>query len=812
MATTETENGAAAMAEQYEPFTPFQEGYAFEAEPSALSLLEHSEAPLPATPFASEYQGEEGEDGESLELRELLFELYDQEFDETLEALSSEMWEALNERAEPFGETESGPSAEQFLQEWSAPVREAAETMLENIAEAASELDAASLTEAEVDQLFERFEPRETGLEAHFEDFLGGLWKKAKTFTVNAVGSLGKGIVQAAGQGLSMLPGIGGLLKQLKGLVRPLIERVLRGAVNRLPTTLRPAAKQLAQRMLGLRLEVEEAQLEAAPAAADVGALQREFDLEAGALLFAPDEVSREVVLSEALTSGEEEGEGSVAELQEARARFVDDLEKGVDPAQAMEQFLPAVMALLPIARTVIRVIGRDRVRDFFVNACAAAISNYIDPAQAKKLSRALVDTSMRMVSLEASEGEVESEAGDPRVAYEAIAQTLEDTMRRLGELDETAFEDETVLEASVAEAFREAAAENFPPQLIVPELHEAPLRATWALMPRRRQPKYYKKYTHVFDVELTPQVANSVTTFGGKKLGAVLRQQLGVTLPVRAKVHIYQAIAGTTLPRIARLERGVPGMSGKHGKVQLHPLTRQAAGVLLHHPRLGRDVPGAFRSSRRAIAIGQRFYFLQISGAKPITVPTRSGGTRVRRPSDVNITLDFPRDEFRVFLYLSEADSQEIAAKIRKRDLTSVLILSKRVYDSGVRVALSGDIQRHVKILMEQMPQEQFLGSVLAKVADAVKQQLARKIVDWVTKAIADYMKAAGGEFVAATESPADGVSIVIRLKSPPGAPLLRKVLRGEGIGIGAMADLGSVFRGVPQLSVKTVPGFRHD
>lgn len=808
MATTETENGAAAQAEQYEPFTPFQEGYAFEAEPSALSLLEHSEAPLPVTPFASEYQGEEGEGGESSELRELLFELYDQEFDETLEALSSEMWEALNERAEPFGEMGAAQSSEQFLQEWSAPVREAAETMLENIAEAASELDAASLTEAEVEQLFERFEPRETGLEAHFEDFLGGLWKKAKTFAVNAVQTVGKGVAQ----GISMIPGLGGLLKTLKGLVRPLLEKVLRGAVNRLPTTLRPAARQLAQRMLGLRLELDESQFEAAPAAADVGVLQREFDLEAGALLFAPDETSRELVLSEASTRGEEEGEGNVAELQEARARFVDDLEKGVDPQQAMEQFLPAVMALLPIARTVIRVIGRGRVVDFLANACAGAIRNYVDPAQARQLSRALIDTGMRFISLEASEDEVESEAGDPRVAYEAIAQTLEDTMRRVGELDETAFEDETVLEASVAEAFREAAAENFPPQLIVPELHEAPLRATWALMPRRRQPKYYKKYTHVFDVELTPQVANSVTTFGGKKLGAVLRQQLGVTLPVRAKVHLYQAIAGTTLPRIARLERGVPGMGGRHGKVQLHPLTRQAAATLLHHPRLGRDVPGAFRSSRRAIAMGQRFYYLQISGAKPVTVPTRSGGTRVRRTSDVNITLDFPRDEFRVFLYLSEADSQEIAAKIRKRDLTSVLLLSKRVYDSGIRVALSGDIQRHVKILMEQVPQEQFLGSVLAKVADAVKAQLARKIVDWVTKAIADYMKAAGGEFVAATENAADGVSIVIRLKNPPGSPLLRKVLRGEGIGIGAMADLGAVFRGVPQLSVKTVPGFRHD
>jgi hypothetical protein len=797
---TEAENGAVAEAERYEPFTPFQESYVFEAEPSALGLLEHSEAPLPVTPFASEYEGEEGEAGESLELRELLFELYDQEFDETLESLSSEAWEALNERSEPFGEMGSPQSGEQFLQEWLAPVREAGETMLENIAEAAGEMDVATLTEAEVDQLFERFEPRETGLEAHFEDFLGSVWKKVKTVAKKAV--------DIAKKGISMIPGLGALIGKLKGLVWPLLQKVLRSALDRLPPALRPAARQLAQRLFGARLELEEPEFEASPAAADVAAVQREFDMETAALLFAPDDASREVVLSEALTEGEDEG-GSVSELQEARARFVDELEKGVDPQQAMEQFLPAVMAILPIARTVIAVIGRKRVVNTLAGLLTGLVSKYIPAETARPLSSAIVDAGLRLISLEAP---VEGEAGEPRLAYEAIAQTVEDTVRRVGELDEVAFEDETVLEASAAEAFREAAAENFPPQLITPELHEAPLRATWALMPRRRQRKYYKKYTHVFDVELTPQIANSIATFGGKKLGAVLRQQLGVSLPVRAKVHLYQAIAGTTLPRIARLERGVPGMSGRHGTVQLHPLTRQAAGLLLHHPRLGRDVPGAFRSSRRSIAIGQRFYYLQISGTKPVTVPTRSGGTRVRRASDVNITLDFPRDEFRVFLYLSEADSQEIAAKIRKRDLTSVLLLSKRVYDSGVRVALSGDIRRHVKILLESMPQEQFLGSVLGKVADAVKAQLARKIVDWVTKAIADYMKAAGGEFVAATEAPADGVSIVIRLKSPPGAPLLRKVLRGEGIGIAAMANLGSAFRGAPQLSVKTVPGFRHD
>ena len=79
--------------------------------------------------------------------------------------------------------------------------------------------------------------------------------------------------------------------------------------------------------------------------------------------------------------------------------------------------------------------------------------------------------------------------------------------------------------------------------------------------MPLGRRRKYYKKYTQVFDVEITPQIADALKTFGGTTLSAFLKDQLGVTPPVRARVHLYQAIPGTTLRRIAQLEQGVPGL-----------------------------------------------------------------------------------------------------------------------------------------------------------------------------------------------------------------------------------------------------------
>src|SRR5204863_8825824 len=122
-------------------------------------------------------------------------------------------------------------------------VRRAADTMLENIAQAVTEHDVASMSEGELDRFFEQFEPRGTGLEPYFEDFLGGLWNKVKS-----VASTGLDILQ---KGITLIPGLGGLISKLRELVKPLLRRVLRTAIDKLPPTLQPIARQLAQRVLG---------------------------------------------------------------------------------------------------------------------------------------------------------------------------------------------------------------------------------------------------------------------------------------------------------------------------------------------------------------------------------------------------------------------------------------------------------------------------------------------------------------------------------------------------------------------------------
>jgi hypothetical protein len=511
------------------------------------------------------------------------------------------------------------------------------------------------------------------------------------------------------------------------------------------------------------------------------------------------------VIASEAVYEAERVDEAPIAQLHEARARFVDEIERGVDPRAALESFIPAIVAVQPIARAAIGIIGRGRVVDFLAGFLAKLIAKYVPPEASKQLSQAIVDAGLRLISLEApSEAEVQALAPD------TLAATVEDTVRRIAELDETIFEHADLFEAEATAAFHEAAAENFPAQLLIPALHEASSPGTWVSMPLGRQRrKYYKKYTRVFDVELTPQVAESLRTFGGTTIAAFLKDQLGVTPPVQVRVHVYQAVAATSLGRVARLERGVRGLgtAAKGSWMQFHPLSPEAAGMLFQQPKLGRRVPPGFGLSRRRIAVGQRFYFLEVAGARAAQAsPAR------RRSSEVNVTLDFPKDEFRVFVYLGEADAQEIAAKVRARDVAAAVIAARKIYEAGVVTALGGQIQRHVKIVTEALPQEEFVGRLVKRLTEQVKRMLAKKVAAWVGRGVADQIAARAGELVAATEDPAEGATLVVTIVNPPGAPVLRKLLRGDGIGREAIGDLESLFRGDPKVTAATVSGYRFD
>ncbi len=807
MSSTETESGSVATEAYSPPQTPFLESYDLpQIEGPATRQAENFVPTGTQTPFVTEYYGEApGMTAEASNLEQLLFEMYSSEMNEAIAEMVQEGAALASERAEELGETfGGGATSEQLLEQWLEPVREQAETMLSNVAEALTQQDVQTMSETELEQLFEQFEPRDTGLAPHFENFLGGLLKKGL--------GLVKGVVNMAKQGIAsairLIPGLGPLLNKLKGLIKPLLNRVLKFALDRLPPGLRPAGQRLARQLLGEQLE--EAPTGEAPATAEVNWIQEQFDREAAQLLFAADEAEQEAVIGESSTETERADSNVVNELQEARARFIEEvsnLERGQDPTQALENFLPAIMAVLPLVRTGISLIGRGNVVNFLAKYLAQLIRRYIGPEAATPLSQAIVDTGLRMMTLEAP-----TQAETRPLAGAAIAGTIEDTIRRVAEHGEAVFESQALLEAVASEAFQEAAAENFPPQLLRPEIQEASqVQGTWVYMPLNRRRKYYKKYTQIFDVEISPQVAAAIKTFGGTTLAAALRDQLGVQGTVRARMHLYQATCGTWLSRISKFEQ-VPGLgsAAQSAWSQIHPLTPEAAGTLLRQPGLGKRTSPKFLSNRNLVAVGQRFYYLEIPGVRP---PSPLPGFKGRpRSSQINLTLDFPKNEYRAFVYLSEADAQEVAAALRRRDVTAAVTISRKVVIAGVRTVVGGRLRSHIKIRNETPSQEQFLGAVLEKAGQIVLEALIAKLIEWIGRAIADYHQARADEFIRATQDQRYGVTIVVTLRNPPGASLVRRALKGESISPLELANPRAVFSGLPSLSATTVAGFRFD
>ena len=816
-----TEVFAPAQTEEYVPASPFAE--TFQLSETEAGQLEAPTATVGLeSPFRSEYLGEAYERGESPEREAygtMVASLYEMEFSEALYELGAE----AAAYAHQFGEQEatSPGELEQYVERYVAPLGAEAETLFERLAERYAQHDIAGMSEAEVDRLFETIQPGYGHLSPAFEGFLSGLWNKAKSIAKSAINVVKSGVA-AVGK---FLP-LGWIFNKLKPLIKPLLQRVLQFALDRLPAPLRPIASKLAARLFGkIGLGEVEAEAEAqtemtsetneALAHPDPDSIQREFDARVASLFFARDEADREVISGEATMETLESGEDRVATLDAARETFANEvthLQRGQDPTAQLENFLPAVMAAL---RVGISVIGRQRVVNFLANYLAGVIKPYIGAEMATPLSNAIVSTGMSLVGLE-----VPTER--QQLAGEAIASAVEGTVRRLGEQGSHIFEDQRLLEAATQEAFNEAAAESFPPQMIREQLLEVSPKSgvlgTWVLRPAQGR-KRYKAYTHPIDVQVTNQIANTVLSFGSIPLDEFLRSRFGVNPPVKAKAYLYEAISGTTVSAIARNESRVPilGPAARKPWRYFLPLTCQTAGLLFGEPNLGRDVANQFLMSPRRVTIGERFVVLVPEGARPAVVKpgtTGSVGTTITklptgRASQVNVTLDFPNSQVRAFIYLSERDTQAIAASIRKGEsATPALMLVRDVYVATLRSMLSGNASRHVKVIHEAAAQEQWVGAALGAVGEALLKKVADKIIEWVGLAISEYFTRKRQEFEAAANKRADGVTMIIIVTHNSMMQVIERAISGNAFRAGLALTKALVLPA--QVNITTVAGFR--
>lgn len=769
--STATINGHAA-GEAESPFLgerPIEEAYAQEWERDVAGQADAGE-----TPFVSDEASQAGA-GALGDLHELLEDLYDSEFDHALLELSEAAAESAAASALTQGEVAS-PPGERYVREWLEPLRREGEEMVDRIAESLSGHDLTQMPTRVLEELLDEHEPVATGANPEFENFLGGVFNKIKGVVSGAVNLAKKGIA-AVGR---LLP-IGAILNRLKALVRPLLERVLQMALNRLPPALRPAAEALKRRLLG-EAEAYEDEDEAeafedeaphgVPTTADVGEVQREFDVHAASLLLAADEAAQDAVVGEAFAATAE-AEDPINELAAARERFEEELRAlppGGDPQPAVEQFLPAVMAVLPLVRMGISLVGRDRI----LRAIAGFVSPIIRPyvgEQAAALSQAIASTGLGMMSLEAPL--------DPHeVGASVLSGTVEDTVRHVGEESAEALEHPQLLGAAVARAFDRAAAGRFPPVLLKPghrpvhlpagavRDHRSPVPATaagmWVRVPGVHA---YLRYTRPLTAHITPTIARQVRLFGGMTLDSLLRDRYGITDAIDAPVHLYEAQAGATLGRIAAHERRVPGLGHPRASWKLLPLTPEAAGLLLGEPGLGRAVAPEYLISPARIAVGQRFFVLEVRrrhaapaagstqaiGIAPVA-PVVHGG----RSSQVDVRVDERRHTVRVAMYLSEARAQKIAALVRSGGPSAAARPLLDRLRRGLDLALSPTPHGRLHVVPDGV------GVAVPRVPHGLRRRLPaqteRALVDWLARNAA--------AFTAAADRRADGVTVIVELR----------------------------------------------
>ena len=768
--------------------TPFAEAYPAEiAVERASSAREVGEAGLQGlSPFA-----DEASDGFAVEaeadglVSEALAELQDEDFHEALASLADATEAAVGER---FGGeiAPDGGQRERFAQAYLAGVQFEAEQYLTTLETELANLDLAGLTAEQLDEVLDRFDPPAGELAPEGEEFIGKLVKKAKNaarFVVSAAKQAGK----------LAAPLLGPVLGRLRKLVAPLLRRVLALAIGRLPAPLQPAARQLADRVFRARSAPREAleheELEMAPAVEfDVEALADSFDLRLAEAMAFPDAAVGE---AEGLAS---DGEDSVESreldrLAEARGALIDGfLEAGdrQDMAPTIEQFVPVLLGALKIG---IRLVGRPKVVRVLSGYLAQSIRRWVGPEAARPLASAIVDTGLKLISLEA-EGEA---AGLLREAAPgALASVVEDAVRRFAENEDYVFEDEDLTQVALGEALSEAVATHFPQDQVRGELQMAPSLGGTFIARGPRTFRSYAKYSRVPQIEISARAADALPGFGGATLGAAHRAS-GGSFPLRARMHIYQARPGSTVASLLRHDR-----RGTPAAARVYPLTPQAAGVLLREPGLGAAVPARFLSSRNRIAAGQRLYVLEPLGG---AMPAGAAAQRLA-PGRVWLAVNQARARITLGFYLSEMEAQSVAEAIRQGRghamvLRALVVGFKRLARPPIEaVGPSGAVREDGEDL------EDFAARAGRSLPHGFRRLLLRRIAAWALPAIAAWLRGNADAFVRAAADPQPGVTLRVRLSGVPG-------LAGLGRGaVPSLAMLTQAMRGKPAVTVSAGSG----
>ena len=783
----------------------------------------------------------------SEEYVQLLSELNDTEFSDAVYELASEIedkWLSKISNEAAMGDTYV-PFAKQQAREYITPFLMETESMIDRVAQHFSGNNLADHTEKEIESFFAELEFSHDNFTPAQEQFFGKIFDKVKSVVKKGVDLAKKGISIVG----KILP-VNIILDKIKGLVKPLLDKVLKFAIGKLPKNLQPHAQTLAKKFL--KLEATPVESTELFSSGELDGIQTEFDNRVAQLLFTSNEEETNAIVSEYETSDEaierefayESGGLTPPSLESARQQFINELKNlppGESPAPAIERFLPAaIIALQPIIKMAISVIGRQKIINFLAGLLAKLVGKYVPENVAKPLAASIIDVGMGAIGFEINE----SNKSD--LAYEAIANVVQETIQNMGTLSEATLQDQEALTLELLEAFETAAPNNFPPKYIKEQLRPSTQPGVWVLMPRKGPKHMYKKFTKVFSVTIDPQSAQAVKSFRDLPLANFLKDKLSLdpSKPIQAKVHLYETIPGTKISKICKFEN-VPGFNASQpfAWVQLHPLNKQAASLLLKEPALGKDVDAKLTAKRHRTTVGQRFYYLEISGAK-LRIPAvnhathkhhkhgKPGTPKPSQSGDIQGVINFIKSDISFNYYFSEEEAKSIVEKLNKNDFLGAAVTIKNAVKNVLNGMLIKNVSNKVKIIHEAVPELylEYLSdgedSPLASLAKTVGgiavnggkeilkkiiEQLVEKLSEHAYQAVANFFKGRAAEFKEAQAQPQDGVTVKITWSNIQGMSAVRSVINAiQGKNPVGISDLS--LPNIPTPDVKIIADKKFD
>jgi hypothetical protein len=461
---------------------------------------------------------------------------------------------------------------------------------------------------------------------------------------------------------------------------------------------------------------------------------------------------------SEVDQAGRAAGEGPFGELDAARDRLARQLLAGdpqAPPLAELEQFIPAVMAAMPLIRLGVKIIGRNRVVSPLAKLLGTLIQPMVGQAAAGQLSRPLASAGLALLGLEAEAG-----AGDGRLGAEALVATVEDTVRELLELPAESLETELLLESEVQEAFTRAALRHFPARVLRPGLGDD--RGVWVLFPRVGTRRRYKRYSIVEPVSITPPLARSIFLDGETLEDRLL--EAGVTAwPVHAEVHHYETLPGATLGHLAAFE--TPTVPAAEGALEFEDLEAfrpllAAAPPRDHRPGAGgpgAGRPGPHRPGQRAPERGRDLP----PGSRLVRLAVP--GLRLRRRSPLRVRLDVagPAPVLRLSLHLGEQVAHELVRDLENRRAAQVVARFRTIAGDPLRRVLADRLARKLARHAMVLP-------------DGGRERLAGNLAEAALRAVAKELPGLAPTLSAAAQAEAPGVTVTFGFRFADRAALI--------------------------------------